>query len=153
MSGKSEGKTLVEVLGNGKGDHIALVSPEGPALTYDNLRTQVTRLMGQLKDFGIHKEDRVAIVLPNGLEVVASFLAVTGVATAAPLNAAYKPDEFEFYLDDTNARAVITGPDAGQEAVDAAPKGAIHIIVTMDSSGEINFTGPSDATPSKDPRR
>ena len=151
MSGKSEGKTLVEVLGNGKSDHIALVSPEGPTLTYDNLRTQVARLMGQLKDFGIHKEDRVAIVLPNGLEVIASFLAVTGVATAAPLNAAYKPDEFEFYLDDTNARAVITGPDAGQEAVDAAPRGAIHIIVTMDSSGEINFTGPSEATPSKDP--
>ena len=89
MSGKSEGKTLVEVLGNGKGDDLALVSPEGPTLTYDNLRTQVTRLMGQLKDFGIHKEDRVAIVLPNGLEVIASFLAVTGVATAAPLNAAY----------------------------------------------------------------
>ncbi len=90
-------------------------------------------------------------MLPNGLEVIASFLAVTGVATAAPLNAAYKPDEFEFYLDDTNAKAVITGPDAGQEAVDATPKGSIHIVVAMDDAGEINFTGPSGATPSTDP--
>ena len=151
MASSTEAKTLVEVLANGAGDHPALVSPDGPTLTYDSLRTQVARLMRQLKSFGIHKEDRVAIVLPNGLEVIASFLAVTGVATAAPLNAAYKPDEFEFYLDDTNAKAVITGLDAGQEAVDAAPKGAIHIVVTMDGAGEINFIGSSDATPSTDP--
>jgi acyl-CoA synthetase (AMP-forming)/AMP-acid ligase II len=151
MASGTEAKTLVEVLANGAGDHPALVSPDGPTITYDSLRTQVARLMAQLKSFGIHKEDRVAIVLPNGLEVIASFLAVTGVATAAPLNAAYKPDEFEFYLDDTKARAVITGPDAGQEAVAAAPKGAIHIVVTMDEAGEINFSGPSGATASTDP--
>ena len=151
MASSTEAKTLVEVLENGAADHPALVSPDGPTITYDSLRKQVARLMAQLKSFGIRREDRVAIVLPNGLEVIASFLAVTGVATAAPLNAAYKPDEFEFYLDDTNAKAVITGPDAGQEAVDAAPKGAIHIVVTMDDDGEINFSGPSGATPSTDP--
>ena len=151
MASSTEAKTLIEVLENGAGDHPALVSPDGPTITYDSLRAQVARLMAQLKSFGIHKEDRVAIVLPNGLEVIASFLAVTGVGTAAPLNAAYKPDEFEFYLDDTNARAVITGPDAGQEAVDAAPKGAIHIVVTMDEAGEINFSGPSGTTASTDP--
>ena len=150
MASRTEARTLVEVLENGAADHPALVSPDGPTITYDSLRKQVARLMAQLKSFGIRREDRVAIVLPNGLEVIASFLAVTGVATAAPLNAAYKPDEFEFYLDDTNAKAVITGPDAGQEAVDAAPKGAIHIVVTMDDDGEINFTGPSGATPSTD---
>jgi len=151
MASSTEAKTLVEVLENGAADHPALVSPDGPTITYDSLRKQIARLMGQLKSFGIRREDRVAIVLPNGLEVIASFLAVTGVATAAPLNAAYKPDEFEFYLDDTNAKAVITGLDAGQEAVDAAPKGAIHIVVSMDDDGEINFTGPSGATPSTDP--
>ncbi len=150
MASSTEAKTLVKVLENGAADHPALVAPDGPTITYDSLRKQVARLMVQLKSFGIRREDRVAIVLPNGLEVIASFLAVTGVATAAPLNAAYKPDEFEFYLDDTNAKAVITGPDAGQEAVDAAPKGAIHIVVTMDNAGEINFSGPSGATPSRD---
>ncbi len=150
MASRSEAKTLVEVLENGATDHPALVSPDGPTITYDSLRKQIARLMGQLKSFGIRREDRVAIVLPNGLEVIASFLAVTGVATAAPLNEAYKPDEFEFYLDDTNAKAVITGPDAGQEVMDAAPKGAIHIVVSMDDDGEINFTGPSGATPSTD---
>ena len=139
-------RTLIEVLGNGSGSHPALVSPDGPSLTYDQLRAQVARLMGQLRSFGIRRTDRVGIVLPNGIEVIASFLAVSGVATAAPLNAAYKPDEFEFYLDDTSARAIITAPGASEEAVKAAPKGAMHITVEIGDDGEINFNGlPTDA--------
>ena len=146
MADTTIARTLIQVLENGEGSHPAIVSPDGPTLTYDDLRKQVAKLMDQLRGFGIQRTDRVGIVLPNGVEVIMAFLAVSGVATAAPLNAAYKPDEFEFYLDDTSARAVITGPNAGQEAVDAAPPGAMHITVTMDGSGDVNFTGPpSDA--------
>jgi acyl-CoA synthetase (AMP-forming)/AMP-acid ligase II len=143
MADATHAGTLIEVLENGEGSHPALVSPDGPTLTYDQLRAQVGRLMDQLRSFGITQSDRVAIVLPNGIEVIASFLAVSGVATAAPLNAAYKPDEFEFYLADTSARAVITGPDAGEDAVNAAPKGAMHLTVEMDDEGELNLTGPA----------
>jgi acyl-CoA synthetase (AMP-forming)/AMP-acid ligase II len=149
-------KTLLEVLENGAGSHPAIVTPDGPTLTYDELKAQIGRLMNQLSSFGIRRNDRVAITLPNGIEAIASFLAVSGVATAAPLNAAYKPDEFQFYLKDTNARAVITGTDAGEDAVSAAPKGTFHITVSMDKQGEINFSGPvssgdsSTDTPSAD---
>lgn len=150
MADTTIARTLIQVLENGEGSHPAIVSPDGPTLTYDDLRKQVAKLMDQLRSFGIQRTDRVGIVLPNGIEVIVAFLAVSGVATAAPLNAAYKPDEFEFYLDDTSARAVITGPNASQEAVDAAPKGAMHITVTMDGNGDVNFTGPpSDAFSSK----
>jgi acyl-CoA synthetase (AMP-forming)/AMP-acid ligase II len=146
MTEKTQARTLIEVLEFGAADKPALISPDGPTLTYGQLRAQVNKLMGQLRSFGITRTDRVGIVLPNGIEVIASFLAVSGVATAAPLNAAYKPDEFEFYLEDTNARAVITGPGAGEEAVKAAPKGALHIVVTLDGQGNIDFSGPpSDA--------
>ena len=139
-------KTLLEVLENGAGSHPAIVAPDGPTLTYGALKAQIGRLMEQLRSFGIHRGDRVALVLPNGLEVIASFLAVSGVATAAPLNAAYKPDEFQFYLEDTNARAVITGTTAGEDAVNAAPKGTLHITVTMDEQGEINFSCPASSS-------
>ena len=141
----ADASTLIEVLENGEGSHPAVVSPGGPTLTYDGLRRQVGRLMEQLRGFGLSRTDRVAIVLPNGIEVIASFLAVSGVATAAPLNAAYKPEEFEFYLDDTGAKAIITGPDAGSEAVEAAAAGTLHITVTMDESGEMSFSGPPPA--------
>ncbi len=156
MADATGAKTLLEVLENGAGAHPAIVTPDGPALTYDGLKAQIGHLMDQLRSFGIRRNDRVAIVLPNGIEAIASFLAVSGVATAAPLNAAYKPDEFRFYLEDTNARAVITGARAGEDAVNAAPKGTFHITVAMDKQGKINFSGPassggtSGGTPSAD---
>ncbi len=53
---------------------------------------------------GIGRGDRVAIVLPNGPEMAASFVAIAAGATTAPLNPAYKRDEFDFYLADLNAR-------------------------------------------------
>ena len=82
--------------------------PDGATVTYDSLRRQVHDLAGQLRGFGIERDDRVAIVLPNGLETILSFWQYPTWATAAPLNPAYKADEFRFYMEDTNARALIT---------------------------------------------
>ena len=39
-------------------------------------------------------------VLPNGPEMASSFIAVASGTSSAPLNPAYRADEFEFYLDD-----------------------------------------------------
>ena len=57
-----------------------------------------------LNGMGIGRNDRVAIVLPNGPEMAAAFVAIACGATTAPLNPAYKADEFDFYLADLNAR-------------------------------------------------
>ena len=140
MATGTQAQTLREVLDFGAGGHAALVAPEGPTITYDDLRAQVDRLREQLRALGVGKDDRVAIVLPNGLESIVTFLAVTAAATAAPLNAAYKIDEFAFYLDDTNASAVITGPEGGEAIVEVAPAGALHIVAAMDGAGQLSFT-------------
>jgi len=50
------------------------------------------------------------MVLPNGPEMAAAFVAVAGAATTAPLNPAYTADEFAFYLDDLEARALLVEP-------------------------------------------
>lgn len=139
MATGTQAQTLREVLDYGAGEHPALVAPDGPTITYDGLRAQVDSLRVQLRTLGIRKEDRVAIVLPNGLESIVTFLAVTAAATAAPLNAAYKIDEFAFYLEDTNASAVITGPEGGEAIVEVAPPGALHLVATMDDAGGVNL--------------
>ena len=144
MATGTQAQTLREVLDYGVAEHAALVAPDGPSITYDDLRAQVDRLRVQLRSLGIRKEDRVAIVLPNGLESIVTFLAVTAAATAAPLNAAYKIDEFAFYLDDTNASAVITGPEGGEAIMEVAPTGAIHIVVDMDDAGQVSLTAAGD---------
>ena len=152
MANGTEAKTLLDVLECGAGTHPAVVAPDGPTLTYDNLRAQVARLRRQLHSYGIRKEDRVAIVLPNGLESIVTFLAVTSTCVAAPLNAAYKADEFAFYLEDTNARVVIKGPDAGEEIAKAAPPHEIsNFIATIDENGQVQLEEVVDYGPGVDP--
>ena len=64
---------------------------------------------------------RVGTVLPNGPEAATSFLAIACAATAAPLNPAYRHDEFHFYLDDLKPKAVVVqeGFDTPARAVAA----------------------------------
>src|SRR5262249_57939025 len=77
------------------------------------------------------------MALGNGLEMVASFLATATVGTAAPLNPAYKYDEFKFYLEDTRARALILPPDELPEARRAAGEAGIPVI-----EAGADFPGP-----------
>jgi acyl-CoA synthetase (AMP-forming)/AMP-acid ligase II len=117
----------------------AIVVPDGPALTYGALRRQVRRTADALAGFGIGRGDRVAIVLPNGAEVVVAFLGAAAAATAAPLNPGYTEDEFRFYLDDTDARAVIV-PPGGAAAARSAAGDRIVIEAALDADGEMRFT-------------
>ncbi|MQG45821.1 MAG: AMP-binding protein, partial [SAR202 cluster bacterium] len=56
-----------------------------------------------MHSFGIGRGDRVAFVLPNGVEHIVSFLAVTAAgATVAPLNPAFTKEELRFCLEDAN---------------------------------------------------
>ena len=70
----------------------------GPPLSYAGLRALAERTIASLNGIGIGRGDRVAIVLPNGPEMAAAFVAIACAATTAPLNPAYKAEEFEFYL-------------------------------------------------------
>jgi len=67
-----------------------IVPEKGVQITYDALERQVRELASALVGPGIRRGDRVAIVLPNGLPALVSFLAASMVGTAAPLNPAYR---------------------------------------------------------------
>jgi acyl-CoA synthetase (AMP-forming)/AMP-acid ligase II len=130
--------TVRELLANGKGGDAAIVVPGGPTLTFDELRQQTAGLAAQLNAFGIERNDRVAIVLPNGPEAAITFLAVTQTATAAPLNPAYREDEFRFYMDDLGAKALITlGGDAA--AAHAAPGDDVLRLALTGAAGSYSF--------------
>jgi len=85
----------------------ALSAPGRNPLTYGQLLGRIEQTIETLRTFGMQRQDRVAIVLPNGPEMAVSFLAVAAGATCAPLNPAYRPDEFEFYMRDLGAKALI----------------------------------------------
>ena len=145
MAHKTAPGTLLDLLESGAPSHPAIVAPAGPVVTYDSLRHQVRTLAGQLRAMGIDRGDRVAIVLPNGIEAIVTFLAVAAAGTAAPLNPAYKAAEFEFYMDDTKAKALITPNDGGDEARTAAQATVMDIRAALDEEGRVSLTVPGGA--------
>ncbi|MDE2753397.1 MAG: acyl--CoA ligase [Gemmatimonadota bacterium] len=111
-----------QLLRTGAAGETAFSAPERPDLTYDGLRRHVERTEVALNERGIGRGDRVAIVLPNGPEMASAFVAIAGGATTAPLNPAYRQPEFEFYLEDLGAKALVVaeGDDTSARAAAAA---------------------------------
>jgi acyl-CoA synthetase (AMP-forming)/AMP-acid ligase II len=85
----------------------AIGAPGRRALTFGGLRELIARTVGDLNGLGIGRGDRVGIVLPNGPEMASAFVAIGSGATTAPLNPSYRAEEFEFYLSDLNAKALV----------------------------------------------
>src|SRR5262245_22972349 len=126
--------TLLALVSRHPFDRVAVVLPEqGLRITYGELCAQVHGVAEQLSAAGVGRGDRIGIALPNGLPLVVAFLAASEVGTAAPLNPAYREDEFRFYLDDTNARVLVLPPDGVDEARRAAADRVR--IVSLESLG------------------
>src|SRR5476651_1269014 len=96
-----ESTTLLQLFSAHPGDKTAVVLPEAKIqLSYSCLRHQAEALAQALAAMGVQRGDRVGLALPNGLPSLVGVLAASLVATAAPLNPAYREDEFRFYLED-----------------------------------------------------
>ena len=121
-------KTISDLLAPLDGDAAALGSPGRPDLSFDGLREQVAKTGEQLNGFGLGREDGIAIVLPNGAEMAAAFLGVANAATAAPLNPGYRADEFEFYLGDLDAKAVVVQDGVDSPVREAAQRLNIPLV-------------------------
>jgi oxalate---CoA ligase len=116
-------QTLCEMLssqGTLLGNSPALGGPSLPALTYAELQQEVAQLAERLRASGVQSTDRVAVVLANGPEMAVAFLAAACAGVCAPLNPGYTRAEFEFFLRDLRARALLVGPDTESFSVAVA---------------------------------
>jgi acyl-CoA synthetase (AMP-forming)/AMP-acid ligase II/thioesterase domain-containing protein/acyl carrier protein len=109
-------------------DDIAVVSPQRASLTYRQLLDQVDSTIESLESSGITRRHRVALVLPGGPELATAFLAVSSIATAVPLNPAYRESEFDFYFSDLEPEALIVDSVVDSPAAAAAGKRGIDVI-------------------------
>ncbi|MGH7679129.1 MAG: AMP-binding protein, partial [Gemmatimonadaceae bacterium] len=152
-------QTIADLLKTGADNATALSTPGGVPLTYRALRQLVADTTRTLASRGIGPGDRVAIVLDNGPEMAAAFLTTGSAATAAPLNPAYRADEFEFYLTDLRARLLVVGHDKDSPAIEVAKKLSVPIarLVPQCEKGAGTFTldfaqGPEPKAQSPEPR-
>ena len=72
----AEFDTLKELLAQGADDAVAIGAPEREPLNYAGLRRLAAATVQSLNALGIGRNDRVAIVLPNGPEMAAAFVAI-----------------------------------------------------------------------------
>jgi acyl-CoA synthetase (AMP-forming)/AMP-acid ligase II len=144
------GRVLTQLLDRGAKRDVAIDVPGGVSLTYDQLREQVASTADALARLGLGRGDRIALVLPNSAEAIVLFLAAATTGTAAPLNSAYKEDEFRFYLGDIEARALVVPPGQGETARRAIPSGAILIEAQFDgSTGRLQLESEAPRDPSR----
>src|SRR5882724_5772533 len=121
----------------------AIILPEDHTeIAYGSLSDQVDRLAARLRQSVLVPGQVVAIVLPNGIEYLVSFLAVTRARLiAAPMNPLYKADEFRFLLEDSEARVVIT--TSGASSVRDAARAANLPVWTAsrNATGDVEIAG------------
>jgi acyl-CoA synthetase (AMP-forming)/AMP-acid ligase II/acyl carrier protein len=107
---------------------IAIRAPKRSPLTYRQLLDRIHDAVTKLNSIGLSRNDRVALVLPNGPEMAVAFLASASGATCAPLNPAYRDAEFDFYLSDLDAKALIIQEGMDSPAITVALGRGIPIL-------------------------
>ena len=134
--------SLKDLLAGAPGTAAALSAPGRTPLSHAALRALIETTLERLNALGIGRNDRVAIVLNNGPEMATCFLACACGVASAPLNPAYRADEFEFYLSDLNAKALIVEQGSTSPAVAVAGKLGVRILelVAQPDHGAGSFT-------------
>ena len=144
--------TLLELLTRADPAAPALSAPGRPPLTHAALRRLIDATIAALNARGIGRNDRVAIVLPNGPEMASCFIACAAGVTSAPLNPAYRADEFQFYLSDLDAKALIVETGSASPAVEVARGLGVQVIELRpgEAAGDFTLAPGADAQPSAD---
>jgi len=109
-------------------DAPAILAPKRAPLTYGRLYQHVDEMEGRLRAMGITRNDRVAVVLPNGPEMALAFLTVAASAVCAPMNPAYGAEELDRYFADLHLRALITQAGIDSPARRAALSHGVRVI-------------------------
>ncbi len=112
-------RTTVEAHPDGE----ALVEVGGERLTYLQMWDRAARVAGGLAAAGVRRGDRVAILLPAGVDWVLGFLGTQlAGAVAVPVNTRFAAPEIDYVLGDSGATAVLRPgeplPDGPPLAVD-----------------------------------
>ncbi|MEY4561361.1 MAG: hypothetical protein RLZZ618_638, partial [Pseudomonadota bacterium] len=131
-----------QLLSAGADDATAISAPGRVPLTYKALRQLVNDTLASLNVLGVGRNDRVGIVLANGPEMAACYMAAAAGTTSAPLNPSYRADEFEFYLSDLNAKVLIVERASTSPAIDVAVRLGVRVVdlVVADGAPAGSFT-------------
>jgi benzoate-CoA ligase family protein len=106
-------------LAEGLGSRTALVTPAGRC-SYGELAALADHAAQSLRGLGVEPEQRVALLMPDGVGFAATFFGALKLgAVAVPLNTRLPGKDLRFILDDCRAKVVVTDRGLGAALGDA----------------------------------
>jgi acyl-CoA synthetase (AMP-forming)/AMP-acid ligase II/thioesterase domain-containing protein len=137
MSLDLEGKTifgLVKTSSLRSPKSMAIEDPDRRPLCYDELLDRLRYSVRYLNGCGLSRNDRVAVILPNGPEMAVTFLGVSSCATCAPINPQINAEELRFLLRDMRAKALVFSPGVDSRLLSVVDElGIRRIMLTPDA--------------------
>ena len=112
---------------------VAILAPSRPALSHGALSTLIASTAESLRELGVRREDRVALLVPPGPEAATAFLGVASAAACAPLNPGLRPSEIEFAIGDFGARTLIIAPPVPAPIEELAERMGVAIVELQSS--------------------
>jgi len=119
-------------------DWLAVVDPEGVEHRAGDLLDRSNQIAHALRDLGLGTGDTLAVLLPNGIELIELFLGALQVGVRiTPVNWHLVGPEIAYILDDSEAKAFVAHERFGEEAIRAVdeagfPAGARFAVGSVD---------------------
>jgi acetyl-CoA synthetase len=115
-------------------DRLAAVCEDGTGtqalLTFQQLQEHSSRFAGVLKDLGVDRGDRVAVLLPKTPELLIAVLAIWRLgAVYVPLFTAFGPLAISYRLQHSNTRVVVTDSTNFPKITDNDEAGRTIVVV------------------------
>jgi len=134
---------LLDYRGRSSADRDAILAPGRAPMTYGALRALAKDTVRALRGVGVGRNDRVAVVLPDGPEAAATIISVAAGAVCVPLNPSFTADEWQRYFVELKTSALLTRPDVGSASRAAALALGIPVLDLSTSldAAPIDVTG------------
>ena len=131
---------LDDNLEQGRGEKVAVFCP-GSRYTYSDVVEMSNRVASSLVSLGVEMEDRVLIVLPDGIEFVAAWFGIAKAgAVIAMVNTLLPASDYEYYLSYTRAKVAVVEASVMERfgAAAASSEFLKHILVVGSSGAKPN---------------
>ena len=119
-------KSIIEIVKAHNGP--CLFNEDELEIKYEALAKNIEMIGTQLSSIDMKNNKICALVLPNGIDMAMSFLALANFVTVSPLNPNYTEEEFLFFLQDLDCEFIIADKNAPNALVESSKKLGIKLF-------------------------
>ena len=127
-------KSIIEIVKTHNG--LCLFDEDEIEITYEALAKNIEMIGTQLSSVDMKNNKICALVLPNGIDMAMSFLALANFVTVSPLNPNYTKEEFLFFLQDLDCEFIIADYNASNALLESAKQLEIKLFYLNDNASK-----------------